>query len=409
MKRKKLRLEYMDPEQLRENPLNWRTHPKEQKEHLKESLDRVGWAGCILYNERTKRIIDGHLRRNEAIERNEKAPVLIGQWTEAEEKLILASFDPITNMAGIDEKILDSLLGDVSISFPDVDLTGMFKGIGFTTSEPEITQDEPPEPPTEPKSKRGEIYQLGKHRLMCGDATNKEDVSKLMGGKKADMVFTSPPYNLGVSAKLRGNTEIAKRGNVYENHDDNMNQEKWLELIIKSLETIKHHSTYQFYNIQMLAGNKESFFKYINNVQNHIVDIMVWDKQHAPPAVAEHVMNSRYEFIFITTNENKPSRAIKIGNFRGTINNLYAGSPQRKNEYSYTHGATFPIELPVHILKSFSPQTIIDNFGGTGTTLIACEQLNRICYMMEIDPKYIDVIIQRWENFTGKKAELISE
>ena len=116
-------------------------------------------------------------------------------------------------------------------------------------------------------------------------------------------------------------------------------------------------------------------------------------------------MNSQFEFVFVFSNENN-SRAIGTKNFRGTVSNVYMGSAQRKNDYSEIHSATFPVEFANHFVQNFTNKgdSVLDVFGGTGTTLIACEQLNRKCYMCELDEHYVDVIIQRWENFTGKKA-----
>ena len=117
--------------------------------------------------------------------------------------------------------------------------------------------------------------------------------------------------------------------------------------------------------------------------------------------MAKNVMNSCFEYMIFLSSINKPSRAIPNANFQGTIKNVYDGKPNRNNEFSKVHAATFPVDLPEWIIKNFSKQNdlIGDCFGGTGTTLIACEKTNRKCYMMELDPKYIDVIIKRWLSY----------
>ena len=113
---------------------------------------------------------------------------------------------------------------------------------------------------------------------------------------------------------------------------------------------------------------------------------MVWDKGNAQPSMADNVMNAVFEFVFIFSN--KANRAIGTSNFRGTVKNVYNAPPQRNNEFSDIHSATFPIHFPSHIISNFCKDngSVLDLFGGSGSTLIACEQLNRTCYMMEIDP-----------------------
>jgi len=271
-------------------------------------------------------------------------------------------------------------------------LTGFDKDLLI---EPDAKDDEIPEN-VEPVAKLGDIWQLGNHRVMCGDSTKKEDVEKLMDGKKADMVFCSPPYNAGKSELLSGNTHTGD--NKYQDgYNDDKTQEEWSELVKNSLNIIIPHSKYQFYNIQMLSGNKREFLHLLGDYAEQIVDIAVWNKGHGAPAMAKNVMNSAYEFIVIFSSETNPSRSIKIGNFRGTIKNIFDIPPQRNNEFSKVHAATFPVALPTEVIigMTYKDATIIDNFCGVGTTLIACEKTNRICYGMEIDPKYVDVIIKR--------------
>lgn len=382
--RKKLRLEYMNPEELRENPLNWRTHPKKQQERLKESLDNVGWAGCILYNERTKKIIDGHLRRKEAIERNEKVPVLIGSWTKKEERLILASFDPITSLAGVDANLLNNLLDDVKIDFPNIDLTDMFEDYDLIP-DPEITQDEPPPPPVTPKSKPGEIYQLGHHRLMCGDSTDKATVSALMDGKKADMVFTDPPYGIDYSG---GRTQIVREkpyGKIEGDADPDISA--FIETIMKNNNGKDTYICTAPTNLKIVLDTAPDYEASI-----------IWKKQ-APGLGYQKIRRYCELILYYSSWEKKKNDPSEFDIWE--INT--------DNSQDYQHGTQKPVMLPARAIQYSirGGNLVLDLFGGSGTTLIACEQLNRICYMMELDPRYVDVIIKRWENLTGKKVELI--
>ena len=250
----------------------------------------------------------------------------------------------------------------------------------------------------------GDIWQLGDHRLMCGDSTDLETVKKLMGGGMADISFTSPPYNAGDSEKLSGNTHFEE--SKYKNYDDDSVDYKGLILhsTINSMVSAK----YAFVNLQLLAGNKTEVIEFLGEIKDKLCDILIWRKTGAP-AMAKRVCNSEYEFVFVFSNENN-SRAIGTRDFRGTESNVFECSPQRNNEFASLHAATFSVEFVSHYLTSFSNEgeSVLDLFGGTGTTLIAAEQLKRRCYMMELDPHYCDVIIARWETLTGKVAQLIT-
>ena len=247
--------------------------------------------------------------------------------------------------------------------------------------------------------------EIHSHRLMCGDSTDKETVELLMNGNKADIEFTSPPYNAGASEKLSGNTHTTD-SKYLSNNDDLDNYD---ELLFKSTENGILFSKYAIINIQMLAGNKLVFCDYLHKFKDQLCDIAIWRKTSTAPAMAERVMNSQFEFVLFFSQENN-SRAVGTNNFRGTVSNVFDCSPQRKNEFSNIHAATFSVEFVSNYINNFSNKndSVLDLFGGTGTTLVACEQLNRTCYMMELDPRYCDVIIKRWETLTGEKAVLVN-
>jgi site-specific DNA-methyltransferase (adenine-specific) len=253
----------------------------------------------------------------------------------------------------------------------------------------------------ETKVKTGDVWLLGEHRLMCGDSTKAEDVARLMNGERADIAFTSPPYNAGTSEELTGNTHTTT--SKYQNSDDNLSN--YDELLFKSTQNNIDFAKYAFINIQMLAGNKIVFCDFVEKFKNQLCDIAIWNKNNAQPAMARRVMNSQFEFIFIFSKDN-PSRAVGTRDFRGDVPNVNNMNAQYKNEYSAIHAATFSVEFAGYYVGNFSNQgdIVLDTFGGTGTTMIACEQLNRKCRMMELDPHYCDVIIARWEKLTGKKA-----
>ena len=227
----------------------------------------------------------------------------------------------------------------------------------------------------------------------------------LWGGVKANISITSPPYGVGDSAKLRkhyvkGDEELKS---FYESHDDD--KEKWFGLITSALENMAQFSKAQFVNIQMLADNKRDIAEIVHENISQFCDVIIWDKKVAPPQMQKNVLNNQFEFIFVFGNE---TMSIPFGDFHGTFSNVIVQTTGN-NEFSDIHKAVFPVNLPAKIMEiAGKAETVLDLFGGTGTTMIACEQLGRKCFMMELDPHYVDVIIQRWETFTGQKAVKLS-
>jgi len=212
-----------------------------------------------------------------------------------------------------------------------------------------------------------------------------------MNGEKADITFTSPPYNAG-NNRLGGNKN--KVESKYANSKDD-DVEQWFDLVCQSSAMSIQHSIFAFINVQQLANNKFRFIDYLHFVKEFFVDEMIWYKGEGNPALAPGVLNSRYEKIIILKNEKFPSRSINTVKFRGTISNVYQGSQQTKNEYSQHHAATFPVHLPAHFINSFTMQSVLDLFAGTGTTMVAAHQLNRKSFNMELDPKYVQICVDR--------------
>lgn len=250
----------------------------------------------------------------------------------------------------------------------------------------------------EVRCKRGDVWQLGEHRLMCGDSVSLDDVKKLMGGGIADIAFASPPYNTGGIGKNL--TKDDGRSKYLANNDD-MTDDGYTEFLNKYIHNACECSKYNFVNVQWLANNKNSLIEMIKSNQRILGDILVWDKTRSQPAAAKNVLNSEFEFVFCF--HDKGNRSIGTIPYHGTKKNIFHISPGH-NEYSEIHNAVFPIALPAHFIENFAETSVLDLFGGTGTTMIAAEQLGRKAYLMELDSRYCDVIIARWEKFTGKTA-----
>ena len=231
----------------------------------------------------------------------------------------------------------------------------------------------------------GDLFEIGEHRLLCGDSTDSDQVAKLMNGQKADITFSSPPYNVGKTPN--GNEQ------KYLNDNDNKTSNEYVELLDNYSKNALLFSDYLFSNIQSLSGNKIALIEHLYNLRSIYADVMIWDKQTAEPAMARKVLNSRFEYVYIFSNEAK--RTIGKRDFRGTIDNIFSLNSRQGKEYAKIHKATFPIQLPSLFIENFTESSVIDLFCGTGTTMVASHQLKRKCYGMELDPKYCQVIVDR--------------
>jgi len=380
---------------------NAKKHPEDQIEKLKDSIQEFGFISPCLIDEQN-RIIAGHGRVEAAKQLGfETVPcVYVEGLTEEQRRAYIIADNRLTELGGWDMDIVFEELEELEDMGFDIELTGF----ELPEDNVEVVEDDFDEDAVsgEPITKLGDIWQLGNHRLICGDSTDIAVIDNLMNGVKADIAFASPPYNAGTTA-----TETAMgKTTKYNGNDDNKTDSEYKNFLNKYLHCALSVSEYVFMNVQSIANNKIALIDVLSDNKEIYADTIIWDKQHGQPAMANNVLNSVFEYIHIFSK--KANRAIGTIDFRGTIDNILHLPPQRHNEYLDIHNATFSVEFASWFISRFAKETVLDSFGGTGTTLIACEQLGRKCYMCELDPHYCDVIIQRWENFTGKKAVLIN-
>lgn len=393
----------VDPTVLVPNPKNNNRHPKEQYDRLKKIIKHSGFRVPITVSNRTGFIVCGHLRCEVAILLGmEKVPVIYQDFeNEADEYAHLTAENEIARWAELDYqavyeelKVLDiddiDMLGIEDFKLPEIDLD---EGGGFTD------EDDVPEIENEPVTKRGDVWLLGDHRVMCGDSTSESEVEKLMNGKKADMVFTSPPYN--------GDTHLDYgKGNnkkLYENNTDKWTSSEYIEFCTKALDNLFLVTEgFIFWNVNYNAKSRYEYIKVINPYIERLWETIIWKKTGMPIASG---LTRNCEFIFCFKNGERKhlSEEFKTEFNLWDISNI--GAQDKKN-----HRACFPVELPEKGINIGSKpnELILEPFLGSGSTLIACEKVNRKCYGMELDEHYCDVIVKRWEDFTGKKAILES-
>lgn len=403
MKDNKLEIVYKNVDDLIPYARNSRTHSEQQVNQIASSIKEFGMNAPIAIDA-DGGIIAGHGRVLACQKLGIKTvpTVCLSHLSETEKKAYIIADNKLALNAGWDLDLLKVELQDLETDNFDLSLTGFDEEelkdlLGEETAE-DIEEGEVEEPPENPKSQKGDIWILGEHRLMCGDSTSKEDVKLLMNGERAEIAFTSPPYNAGKTATESGMNKESK----YANDSDNKSESEYLDFLCAFTHNTLDYCDFSFVNIQSLSNNKVALIDYLYSMKNFYADTIIWDKIHGQPAMAENVLNSVFEYIHIFSN--KATRAIGAKKFRGTLDNIIHIQKQTNNEFSKIHNATFPIDFANYFVSNFSNHSVLDLFGGTGTTLIVCEQNKRKAYLMELEPKYVDVIIQRWQKLTNKEA-----
>lgn len=383
--------------EVKPNPKNPRLIKDEKFKKLVKSIqefpDMLNKRPLITFTDKDGKyvVLGGNMRLKALKELNYKeVPIILAdEWTEEQKAEFL-----IKDNVGFGEWDWDSLANEWDVE--KLDDWGLDLPVDLSVAEELEAEEDDYEIPDEINTDivLGDLFEIGEHRLLCGDSTDSDQVAKLMNGEKADMAFTSPPYNTGKSEMLSGNTHTTD--NKYNQYDDNKSQNDYLDLLIGFTNNAIIFSKYLICNIQSLAGNKIALIEYLHNYKNNFIDVAIWDKGHGAPMMAENVMTSAWEYMFFISSKENATRAIPNANFRGTVTNIYRGNPQRKNEFSNVHAATFPIDLPEWAIQ-FTKQNdiVLDQFLGTGTTMVASHQLKRKCYGMELDPKYCQVIVDR--------------
>lgn len=402
----KAQVEYRAIADIKELPGNPRTIKKDQFEKLKTSIkDNADYfeARPIILSDRTGELVilagNQRYKAAKAIGLKEVPTILLPNLSEEREKEIIIR-DNVENGDWDWDTLANewdaATLADWGVQMPD----------WASEAEAEIIEDEVPEPPAEPKTKFGEIYQLGNHRLMVGDSTKANQVAELMNGKKADMVFTDPPYGMNLNADFsdmisRLNTDFANRemkggkyADVIGDHDDFTPE--LISTIFDNFAKTK----------EIIIWGADYFAELIPNRNDG--SWFVWDKRQNDGDDIEAVkrLDKGYGSCFeLCWSKNRHKRELVRIKWSGLF------GMEKDDTKNRVHPTQKPAILAKWFIEKYSQEggIIADIYGGSGSTMIACEQLNRICYMMELDPHYADVIIERWEKFTGQKAVRIKE
>lgn len=354
-----------------------------------ESIKQCGYCAPIIVDEDGV-ILAGHTRL--------KALKKLG-WKEAE----VIVRDGLTEEQKKKYRLLDNKTGEIAewdmeslqIELADMGFDGFDFGFEIPGAEQgEVIEDEFDETlPEEPITKLGDIWQLGRHRLMCGDSTNAEDVAALMGNALADMVFTDPPWNVNYGAT---DHPTWKKRTIMNDSMSTDDFKKFMDAAYSQMSSALKDGgmvyvvmSPQEWGNNMLALTESGF---------HWSSTIIWNKDHLVMARKDY--HTKYEPIWYGWKDGA-SRLVPLEDRKQS--DVWDIDRPTKSDL---HPTTKPVVLVARAIENSSKakSKVIDLFGGSGTTLIACEQLNRDCYMMELDPKYCDVIVRRWEALTGEKA-----
>jgi len=401
-----MEIKYVELEALTIYENNSRLHSDEQIEQIVASITEFGFTNPILINE-NNRVIAGHGRLAAAEQMGlDNVPcIVLNGLTEEQERAYVIADNNLALNASWDLDVLALELADLKEMDFDLELIGFDGDFLGGLLEPDqneglTDQDHTPDPPSEPVTKEGDVWLMGNHRLMCGDSTAIDHVDRLMAGASADLIFTDPPYGMAYGGgRAAGSTpkgaKVKAHGMI---KGDDLKADDLIQMVSDSIGNAVTSAkagaatyvclTWRTYN-EFVAGLAE--------IGIEAKSCIVWDKKSI--GLGQSHYRPQHEFILYIG-----------GQWYGDKAQSDVWSLSRGMTGEYVHPTQKPVELIERALQNSSKagDIVHDCFGGSGSTLIACEKTHRTAYLMELDPKYCDVIVQRWEEYTGNKAVLES-
>lgn len=406
-----LKIEYKKINELIPYALNSRTHSETQVAQIAASIKEFGFTNPVLIDEQGG-IIAGHGRVMAARKLNmtEVPTIRIAGLSEAQRRAYVIADNKLALNAGWDDEMLRVEFDALKELDFDLELTGFsldeIDALMPEEQPPGLTdEDVVPDVPADPVTRLGDVWLLGKHRLMCGDSTSIDAVEKLMDGQQADMVFTDPPYGMSYGGgraagdhaldKKTGGVKIEAHGMIM---NDDLQGDDLIQLVKDALGCARMVSKEGAPAYTCFTWRTYSEFKdAVVEAGFEVKACIVWDKKSI--GLGNSHYRPQHEFIFYSG-----------GQWYGDKSQSDVWYMSRGATGEYVHPTQKPVELIERALDNSSKKgdVVIDVFGGSGSTLIACEKTKRQARLMELDPKYCDVIVKRWQDFTGKQSTLES-
>jgi DNA modification methylase len=363
---------------------------------LTKSLAEFGNIQPITWNVRTGNVVGGHQRLKvyKAMGKTE-----VDVWAvDLDEQKEKAANIALNKLSGeFDMPMLKDILEEIDTGDLDMEITGFGMdeiALMMEDAHPEVTEDEVPEVPVDAITKPGDLWILGEHRLLCGDSTSEADVSRLMNGEKADMVFTDPPYGVNYD----GGHATDKRREKLKNDNSTL-------IYDDSVPNMFRHSKDEAALYLWFAATKSLQVLQVLQVlqaNNYVIrSWLIWNKNQAQfGAIGAQYKQKHEPCLYCFKKGQSP--------YWNGPNNEVSVWDEKRSRINEFHPTQKPVELSARALANSCPASglVLDLFLGSGATLIGAEQTKRKCYGMEISPNYCDVIVKRWENLTGKKATL---
>lgn len=378
---------------------NSRTHSEAQVAQIAASIKEFGFTNPVLVDE-LGGIIAGHGRvlAAQKLGYQEVPAIVLSHLTETQKRAYVIADNKLALNAGWDEEMLRIEFDELKEAGFDLEMTGFSLDEIDALQINEVTdgltdEDAVPEAPEVPVSKLGDVWLLGNHRLMCGDSTSIDAVEKLMAGQKADMVFTDPPYGVSYEG---GHNKKKRAGIIADTLEGDNLTGLFYGAITCALSVTKDGAA--FY-VWYASGKSVETYASLNKLPLELRAVIQWYKVKSGLGafMSQYIPNCE-PCMYLHKTNCSPA-------WYGPTNEktVWELKKESRNEY---HPTQKPVELPERAINNSSKQgdTVIDLFGGSGSTLIACEKSSRHARLMELDPKYVDVIIKRWMQFTGKQA-----
>ena len=412
-----LAVTYLPVTTLKPAKTNPRTHSKKQIQQVANSIQEFGFTNPILIDE-AENVIAGHGRLLAAKSLGIKSvPIIrLEHMTDSQKRAYLIADNKLAENAGWDESLLALELASLDILDLEFDLTLT----GFETTEIDLLiehhqQDQDPadtipklDPNTPIVTRSGDLWLIGQHRLLCGDATNTDNFDKLMAGKRAQLIFIDPPYNVSIDGHVCGSGKIKHR--EFEMASGEMSTKEFTDFLITVLSHLASYSTNGSMHYvcmdwrhisEILIAGKEAYTEYKN--------LCVWNKTNAGMG---SLYRSKHELVFVFKSGTKPHiNNVELGKHGRYRTNVwdYGGvntfDPKRREELTL-HPTVKPIAMVADAIQDCSKrkQIVLDCFSGSGTTLLSAVKTGRLGYCMELDPQYVDVTLLRLKQLYGLDA-----